>query len=99
MLLAAICPARSHSALATHVNTQPSRSADEHGGVGEKLVLGDLQVERGRALARAPRCIVVAAMAGAEPPVVIARVWQGHAACRVANTSDTAACIQGLNFP
>ena len=77
-------------------SAQLSRSADEHGVVREELVLRNLQVEWGGALASAPRCIVVAAMAGAEPPVVITRIWQGHTACRAANASDTVVCVQGL---
>lgn len=49
-------------------------SANEHGLVCEELVLGDLQVEGRRALAGAPRGIVVAAMAGAEPAVEVASI-------------------------
>ena len=57
-------------------------SSNEHGVVCQELVLGDLQVEGRRALASAPRGVVVAAVAGAEPAVEVSRIGQRHAACR-----------------
>ena len=61
---------------------QGRRSSDEHAAVCQELVLGDLQIEGRGALAGAPGGIVVAAMAGTEPAMVVARIGQGHAPCR-----------------
>ena len=60
---------------------QGMSSANEHGLVCEELVFRHLQVEGRRSLAGAPGGIVVAAMAGAEPAVVVASIRQGHTAC------------------
>ena len=63
-------------------------SSNEHGVVCQKLVLRDFQVKGRRPLASAPGGVIVTAVAGAEPAVVVAGVGQGHAAYRTGTVSS-----------
>ena len=76
---------------------QGERSSNKHAAVCQKLVLGDLQVEGRRTLASAPRGIIVAAVAGAEPAVEVARIGQGHTPCRTVISLKSPSCMLDLH--
>ncbi len=54
---------------------------DKQGLLRQELVLRNLQVQRRRAFAHAARSVIVAAMAWAEPAMVVTSIGQRHTPC------------------
>ena len=82
-------PHRTSTPIARAPNELPSLTDNQLALLGE-VVLGNLEVQRGRTFPDAARDVVVGTVAGAEPPAVVAGLADGHATQVRADACDSA---------